>query len=250
MKAYLKLLLLAAAQLYCTITFGQATQKQIFRNNYTWISINSNLFLNKHWFIMADAHLRENDFFASRSFIFGRVGLGYQINNNLSAAAGYGNLLQAPSTPGWVTDADESRIFEQLQLTTSYGKLKLLQRLRIEQRWQQKIINDQKTGDNKYTNRFRYLLSATLPVFKKSTLPQFTLSDELLLQSGAAVVYNPFDQNRIFIGIKQKINNTLSFDAGYMRIFQQRNNGGSYTLSNTYRLFFYYTLPVKKHNNS
>lgn len=250
MKAYLKLLLLAAAQLYCTITFGQATQKQIFRNNYTWVSINSNLFLNKHWFIMADAHLKENDFFASRSFIFGRVGLGYQINNNLSVAAGYGNLLQAPSTPGWVTDADESRIFEQLQLTTSYGKLKLLQRLRIEQRWQQKIINDQKTGDNKYTNRFRYLLSATLPVFKKSTLPQFTLSDELLLQSGAAVVYNPFDQNRIFIGINQKINNTLSFDAGYMRIFQQKNNGNSYTLSNTYRVFFYYTLPVKQKNTS
>lgn len=250
MKAYLKLLLLAAAQLYCTITFGQATQKQIFRNNYTWVGINSNLFLNKHWFIMADAHLKENDFFASRSFIFGRVGLGYQINNNLSVAAGYGNLLQAPSTPGWVTDADESRIFEQLQLTTSYGKLKLLQRLRIEQRWQQKIINDQKTGDNKYTNRFRYLLSATLPVFKKSTLPQFTLSDELLLQSGAAVVYNPFDQNRIFIGIKQKIKNNLSFDAGYMRIFQQKNNGNSYTLSNTYRVFFYYTLPVKQKNTS
>lgn len=199
---------------------------------------------------MADAHLRENDFFASRSFIFGRVGLGYQINNNLSVAAGYGNLLQAPSTPGWVTDADESRIFEQLQLTTSYGKLKLLQRLRIEQRWQQKIINDQKTGDYKYTNRFRYLLSATLPVFKKSTLPQFTLSDELLLQSGAAVVYNPFDQNRIFIGIKQKIKNNLSFDAGYMRIFQQKNNGNSYTLSNTYRVFFYYTLPVRKKDNT
>lgn len=250
MKAYLKLLLLTAVQLYCTITFSQATQKQIYRNSYTWVSVNSNFFLNKYWFLMADAHLRENDFFASRSFIFGRVGLGYQINKNLSAAAGYGNLLLAPSTPGWLTDADESRFFEQLQLTTSYGKLKLLQRLRIEQRWQQKIINDKKTGDNKYTNRFRYLLSATYPVFKKAVLPQLTLSDELMLQSGADVVYNLFDQNRFFIGIKQKINNNLSFDAGYMRIFQQKNNGGSYTLSNAYRLFFYYTLPVKKKNNS
>ena len=89
-----------------------------------------------------------------------------------------------------------------------------------------------------------------MPVFKKSTMPQFTLSDELMLQSGAAVVYNPFDQNRIFIGIKQKINNNLSFDAGYMKIFQQQNNGSSYTLSNAYRLFFYYTLPAKKKNNS
>ena len=246
MKVYSKLLLLAAAQLYCTITFGQATQKQISRNTYTWVSINSNLVLNKHWFIMADAHLRENDFFASRSFIFGRVGLGYQINNNLSAAAGYGNLLLAPTTPGWFTDADESRIFEQLQLTAAYGKLKLLQRLRTEQRWQQKIVNDQKTGDNKFSNRVRYLLSASYPVFKKSCLPQITISDEVMLQFGSAVVYNTFDQNRFFIGIKQKINNNLSFDAGYMRLFQQKNNGSSYSLGHAYRLFFYYTLPVKK----
>ena len=50
--------------------------------------------------------------------------------------------------------------------------------------------------------------------------------------------------------IKQKINNTLSFDAGYMRIFQQKNNGSTYSLSDVYRLFFYYTLPPKNQSNT
>lgn len=195
---------------------------------------------------MADAHLRENNFFASTSFIFGRVGLGYQFNKNLSAAVGYGNLLLSPTTPGWTTKSDENRLFEQVQLTASYGKLKILQRLRNEQRWVQIIANDTKTGANKFTNRVRYLFSATYPVFKNPALPQLTLADECMLQFGPAVVYNTFEQNRAFIGIKQKISNTLSFDAGYMRIFQQKNNGSSYNLGDVARLFFYYTLPYKK----
>lgn len=118
--------------------------------------------------------------------------------------------------------------------------------MRNEQRWVQIIANDIKTGKNKFTNRVRYLFSATYPVFNNPKLPQLTIADECMLQFGSAVVYNTFDQNRFFAGIKQKITNTLSFDAGYMRIFQQKSNGSSYSLSDCYRLFFYYTLSAKK----
>jgi long-subunit fatty acid transport protein len=54
-------------------------------------------------------------------------------------------------------------------------------------------------------------------------------------------VYNTFDQNRLFLGIKQKISKTLSFDAGYMYLFQQKESGYQYNANKTYRLFFYYT---------
>jgi hypothetical protein len=246
MKNFIKILLLAITPLCGSVIFGQTASKQVSHNTLSWVSINSNLFLNKQWFIMADAHLRENNFFSSTSFIFGRVGLGYQFNKNLSAVAGYGNLLLSPTTAGWTTKSDESRIFEQIQFSAAYGKLKIVQRLRNEQRWVQIIANNTKTGNNKFTDRVRYLFSATFPVFKTPKLPQLAFADECMLQFGSAVVYNTFDQNRIFAGIKQKINNNLSFDAGYMRIFQQKNNGSSYTLSDCYRLFFYYTLPPKK----
>lgn len=199
---------------------------------------------------MADAHLRENNFFSSTSFLFGRVGLGYQFNKNLSAVVGYGNLLLSPTTSGWTTKSDENRVFEQLQLTASYGKLKVLQRLRNEQRWVQIIANDKKTGANKFTDRVRYLFSVSYPIFKNPKLPQLAFADECMLQFGSAVVYNTFEQNRVFVGIKQKVNNNLSFDAGYMRIFQQKNNGSSYSLSDVYRLFFYYTLPSKNQSTA
>jgi hypothetical protein len=247
MKNYATILLMAITLLCSITTFGQATSKQVTRNTLSWVSINSNLFVGKKCFIMVDAHLRENNFFTSTSFIFGRVGLGYQLNKNLSAVVGYGNLLLSPTTTGWSTKSDENRMFEQLQLTAAYGKLKVLQRLRNEQRWVQIIANDQKTGDNKFTDRVRYLFSVTYPIFKNPKLPQLAAADECMLQFGSSVIYNTFEQNRFFMGIKQKINNNLSFDAGYMRIFQQKNNGSSYSLSDVYRLFFYYTLPPKKH---
>jgi len=246
MKTIIKILLLVVTSGYSMATAAQASSKTITRNTYSWVSINSNLFVSKKYFIMADVHVRENNFFASNSFVFGRLGLGYQINNNLSVAAGYGNLSATPTTAGWTTRADESRLFEQVQVSSVFKKLKTVQKIRAEQRWQQVIVNDAKTGAQKFTNRLRYAVSFMYPVFKKEHLPQLVLADECMLQFGKSVVYNTFDQNRVFIGINQKITTHLSFDAGYMRIFQQKNNGSSYNKSDVCRLFFYYNLPYKK----
>ena len=234
--------LATAVQLLTTAAFSQ---KKIDHNGYSWVSFNSNLFVSKHWFIMADAHLRENGMFASGSFIFGRIGLGCQVDDKLSIAAGYGNLLASPTTAGWTTKADESRLFEQVQLASGYKKIKLLQRLRNEHRWQQIIINDKKTGKNKVSNRVRYLLSAAIPVFKNKKLPQLVVADEMMLQFGKDIVNNTFDQNRLFVGIKQNITKDLLFDAGYMNTFQQKSNGTSYVKGDVFRLFFYYTLRKK-----
>lgn len=241
----MKKIILTAVNILLLLT-AVFSQKKVEHNTYTWVSINSSLFVNKHWFIMADAHLRENNFFASRSFIFGRIGLGYQADSRLSFVAGYGNLLASPTTAGWSTKADEDRLFEQVQLSSEYKKIKLLQRLRNEHRWQDIISNDKKTGDRKFTDRVRYLLSATIPVFKNKKLPQLVLANELALQFGKEVVYNTFEQNRFFAGIKENITKDLSFDAGYMKIFQQKANGQSYISGDVMRLFFYYTLHPKK----
>lgn len=225
---------------------GQALQKNITKNTQTWVSANTNIYLNTHWYLLADIHVRENNFFQSNSFIFGRIGLGYQINKQLSVAVGYGNLLAAPTVSGWRTKADEDRIYQQIQWSNSYKKLTLVNRIRNEQRWQSIIINDEATGENKFSNRVRYLLGGTLSIFKNHYAPQLVVSDEILLQFGKKIVYNTFDQNRLFIGIKQKISPGFAFDLGYMNVFQQRSNGSSYFINHTFRLFFYYTLLKEK----
>lgn len=49
-------------------------------------------------------------------------------------------------------------------------------------------------------DRIRYLLSVTTPIFKNKKYPSFVLSDELAIQFGKEVVYNTFEQNRLFFG--------------------------------------------------
>jgi len=71
------------------------------------------------------------------------------------------------------------------------------------------------------------------------------VSDEILIQFGKEVVYNTFDQNRLFVGIRQNINPKLSYDFGYMNVYQQKSNGYQYDMNHTLRLFFYLNTVVK-----
>jgi hypothetical protein len=86
----------------------------------------------------------------------------------------------------------------------------------------------------------RYLVSANFPLSKKKTSPSLVLANEILVHFGKEIRYNTFDQNRFFIGIKQAINYHLSYDFGYMNVYQQKYTGYQYDTNHTVRLFFYY----------
>ena len=231
----------------CKTALSQVGVKEVKHINQTWIGLNGNWFLNKHYFIQADMHFRENDFFATNSFFLARAGLGYQFNPNLYISSGYAFLESAPINEGFSTRGIENRIYQQFGYNHQLNnKCLITQRIRNEQRWQEVIVNDVKTGAIRFSNRVRYLLGFTIPVFKNTKMPQLVVSDELLVQFGKDIVYNTFDQNRLLIGIKQKISKSLAYDFGYMDVYQQRTNGYSYIQSNTLRLFLYYNHQPKK----
>lgn len=131
-------------------------------------------------------------------------------------------------------------------MVTKVNTISLLQRIRNEQRWQQKIVNDKFTGDYKFTDRIRYLLSFTIPVSKNKHYPAIAVADEIAVQFGQEVIYNTFEQNRVFLGIKQQVTKDLSFDLGYMLLYQQKSTGYQYDLNRTFRWFFYYTPDWRK----
>lgn len=219
-------------------------EKEINQQFQTWVSLNSVTKFSEHWGVAADVHLRTNDFFQDNNFFFLRGGIAYIPNSKFSFTGGYAHMWLAPKNPTWSTFSDENRIYQQVQMNTKSGNVSILQRLRNEQRWQEIIVNDVETGKNKFSNRVRYLISTTIPIFKKKTAPSLVLSDELLIQFGKDIVYNTFDQNRFFVGIKQAINPKLSFDFGYMNVYQQKSTGYQYDMNHTLRLFFYLNSSV------
>jgi Protein of unknown function (DUF2490) len=221
-------------------------KKEVISQQQTWASINSTIKLNKHWGFIADIHIRQTNFFNTKSFYFLRGAANYWIHPKLTVSLGYAHMWLAPNKLGFNTFANENRIYQQAQLITNKANVTIVQRVRSEQRWIERIVQDKKTDTINFSQRIRYLASFTIPVFKNKKLPSLVVSDEIFFQFGKHIVYNTFDQNRLFVGIKQQINTALSFDAGYMYLYQQRENGYQYNANNTYRLFFYFNPNFSK----
>ena len=76
--------------------------------------------------------------------------------------------------------------------------------------------------------------------------PKLIIADEILVQFGKITVYNTFDQNRFFCGLKIPLCDRLSCNVGYMNILQQAPSGYQYELSHVFRLFFYFNLDLAK----
>ena len=172
--------------------------------------------------------------------IIGRLPI-YWLSEKLTATLGYAHMWKAPARRDWDTWPDEERIYQQVQQASKIGSVSMLNRLRNEQRWQEKVENDEIGGGYSFSNRVRYLLSFTIPVASNPQIPSFVLSDEVLVQFGPGVDKNAFDQNRFFVGIKQRLSSSWSFDFGYMPVLQQKSGGDQYDLNDTLRLFFYFT---------
>lgn len=229
-----------------SILFGQAPiKKEINHQTQTWVSLNNNLKLNENWSLLADFHVRRNDFVSRDNFYFVRSGLAYSPNSKVLFATGYAHMWLAPSKPEWRVFSNENRMYQQAQYLSKIGEVSVLQRVRNEQRWQEVIVNDTKRDNLRFTNRLRYLVSVNFPLSNKKSYPSLVIADEVLIHFGKEIIYNTLDQNRIFIGIKQAINPHLSFDFGYMNVYQQKYSGYQYDSNHTVRLFFYYNTNLK-----
>ncbi len=139
-----------------------------------------------------------------------KTGISYNFDNNSFVLLGTGRY----TTYGFNAVDDgpqitETRFWEQFTTNHYISRLKLEHRYRIEQRW----LN---TG---YRNRFRYRLTATLPL-NKPKLEQGTLFAAVF----AEVFFNnkqpTFERNRFSPSLGYKFTKPFTFQAGFIN---QRN---------------------------
>jgi hypothetical protein len=220
-------------------------QKEVNHQIQTWVSLNNNIKFDTNWSLLADFHIRRNYFITRDNFYFVRGGLAYLSNSKVLFAMGYAHMWLATIKPEWSVFSNENRLYQQAQYISNIEEISILQRIRNEQRWQEVIVNDVMREESRFTNRLRYLVSLNFPLSKKKTSTSLVVSDEVLIHFGKEIRYNTFDQNRVFIGIKQSINPHLSFDFGYMNVYQQKYSGYQYDTNHTIRLFFYYNNSLK-----
>ncbi len=218
------------------------TEKIINEKNQFWWSINTTTRLTDNFGVVGDFHIRRDDFIQEPNFYFARIGAAFWMTDRLTLVAGYAHLWLSKSFENLDNIYQgENRIYQQVQWRQKVGRVTFVQRIRNEQRWHEVLRNDGSVDTIRFSNRVRFLSSFNIKVFENPKLPSISIADEVHMHFGKEIIYNTFDQNRIFTGLKVPLAKNLKFDIGYMMVYQQRYAGNEYDMNHTFRWFFYYT---------
>jgi hypothetical protein len=229
-------------------TFGQAPGKHVHSREQLWFGyFNQTRFTNKVG-MWLDIHYRTTDSFADRPFLFMiRPALTYFIKDNLRVNVGYTFASHFPGK-GLSTTRYEHRPWQQIWWNQKYSGLTTLQWLRLEQRFNEKVVSDEKIDGYNYVFRVRYNFSFFIPLKGKELSPKtpfLAFANEVFLNFGDNVVYNTFDQNRLFGGVGYQFTSHLNAQLGYMNVYQQEGSGNNYLSTHAIRLFVFHSLDLR-----
>lgn len=226
-------------------------QKQLNVSEQVWLGYVGQARISDKWGILFDANIRTRDNFTdgfSVSII--RPGLMYYLSENTSLAVGYAYGHYFAGNDGRQVVMPEHRPWQQIMWSNRYPKMRLQQRLRLEERFRHKLAAPDKLGEGyNFNYRVRYNFSLSAPVGKKPFAPQtfsFVFNDEAMLNFGKEIIYNTFDQNRLFLGFNYHVSKISNVQVGYMNTLQQQVAGRTYKNIHTIRINFQHNIDLRK----
>ena len=124
---------------------SQESAKQIKNINQVWAGYYNSIIINEKWSVNSDVQFRTKDWFDHNSQAIIRTGLVRKINEKINVTVGLAHFRF------YLTDVvtrGEWRPWEEISQTDKFKKLKIIQRLRIEQRFNQKTKNGEPINDS------------------------------------------------------------------------------------------------------
>jgi hypothetical protein len=217
-----------------------------------WLGYFNQTRFSKNWGLWTDLHLRtKENLFDNFSVGIARVGLTHYLTDNTKFTLGYAYVSLYPGDNHKNVTQPEHRIWQQLQWHNRFPRLRLMQWIRLEEKFKHKTLNDNELAPGYgYSWKLRYNFLLNTPLGQKAFAPKtvsFVLNDELHVNFGKEIVYNYFDQNRFFAGFSYHINqqgDNLQF--GYLNVFQQLAAGNAYRNIHGARIFYSHNLDLRK----
>lgn len=242
MKFKLLLFILAATPL--------TAQKTVTTEEQTWFGFFNQTRLTDKWGFWFDTHLRlKDDFVGDFSQFIVRAGPTWYLADDIRLTAAYAYIHHFPAEGHEYIAQPEHRPWQQVQWFMRGQKARLMQWVRLEQRFRRKILNASELAQGYSFNwRIRYNFAFFIPITKKRFEPgglQFLLNDELMINFGKDIVYNHFDQNRFFAGLVFQVNKHAQLHAGYMNLYQQLSSGNSFRNQHTVRVFYFHNFDLR-----
>ncbi len=164
-----------------------------------WNSYAINGKINERWSTVGDYQLRFYDFRGDLQQILLRSFLQYTLNKDWEAGTGYTYSFSLRYDEGDKQQVIENRITQQVIYHTSFSRLTLINRARLEERY---ISCD-------WSYRFRYFVNARYFLTAKKSW-YVSVFDEYFFQLDGFA----FDQNRFFAGIGIRLNDHFRLESG------------------------------------
>ncbi len=181
----------------------------------SWNILNTKYNYNEQWSIFGEAQLRSLRFYDDFHYYEYKGGINYKAGKNIALTIGAGSYQTYAEGGDFVVpkNNDEFRLWPQITLFQSIGKIKIEQRYRAEQRF----------TSNGYRNRFRYRLGASYSFGKERSgyKPyQISASNEIFFTDNEPY----FERNRALVAFNLKTSKCTTIQVGYLKQFDYKIN--------------------------
>lgn len=223
--------LLAMGVLHATSGFAQSPGKEVTHQQLVWFSYANTLKFNHKWSLTSEVHERRFVNPNRQHQFLVRAQGRYVLGENWKAETGFMYFLQSPNDPKATERlvVPELRPHIQLSYEQSFGRINMTHRYRAEKRFFRNTSNGELAPGYNTNYRFRYKLGIAYRLTELHDRPlKLEVTDEIHVNAGKKILYNRFDQNRLYAGLSYAILDNLEIAAGYLNWFQQRATGNQF----------------------
>lgn len=236
---------------FSLVASSLSAQKTVTDEGQTWFGLFNQTRFSQRWGMWFDTHFRlKDDFVGKPSQFILRAGPTYYLTNDIRLTAAYAYVHHFPSEGHKNIAQPEHRPWQQVQWFLRGKQARLMQWVRLEERFRRNLLDDNNLGAGYNFNwRIRYNFALFVPITKKRFEPgglQAVVNDELMVNFGENIVYNHFDQNRLFVGLVYQVNKHAQLQGGYMNLYQQFASGNQFRNQHTVRVFYFHNFDLGK----
>lgn len=240
--------------IFLSISNFSFAQKKVEHQQLIWYGYYNMLKFNENWLLLNE--IQERQFYnptAQHQLVF-RSNLERKLIGDWNASVGMTLFLQNPNNP----EAESNLTVPELRPDIGFnnkqklGFLTIRHRYKAEARFFHDVENDELVGGFRFSHfRLRYQLGLDFPLWKKEDKEKLNLKikDEIMFNAGKKNVKNTFDQNRIYLALNYKLNDSYGVEMGYMNWFQQQKTGTDFYNRDILRFSLFHTIDLKKKNN-
>lgn len=227
----------------------KSQNKQVTNQSLYWMRYYNQLSLNENWTWHNEIDERRFLINNKHQHFIMHSRIHYKFYKNADVALGFTYSLQDPQEPysESTLTIPELRIVQEINQNNAItNKFSIQHRIRIDERFFRKNDGTELLKGYDFNFRFRYRFQASYKLieYENKNTTTLKMANEIMINAGKNIVYNHFDQNRIYAAVEQELSKNTSVELGYMYWYQQRASGYQFFDRDIIRLTFYHKIKI------